>query len=72
MTDRVHRLLGLFEAALPIGRAVRYFPVDGEAEFVTSIIASKPWALGHGEIIIKIAGKAGGVLVSHLELVGGP
>lgn len=72
MTDRVNRLLGIFEAALPIGKAVRYYPVDGEVEFVTSIIASKPWALGHGDIIIKIAGKTGGVLVSHLELVGWP
>lgn len=72
MTDRTTRLIGLFEAALPVGRAIRYFPVDGKPEFVTSVIASTPWALGHGDIVIKIAGKSGGVSVAHLELVGGP
>lgn len=70
MSDRVNRMKAIFEVALPIGRAVRYYPVDGEPESVTSVITSQPWVLGHGDIVIKIAGRSGGVMVSHLELVG--
>lgn len=69
MTDRIRRLTLIVASALWIGRAVRYFPIDGEPEFVTSVITSQPWALGHGEIVTKIAGRRGGVSISHLELV---
>lgn len=70
MTDRLIRMMTIVSVALPIGRAVRYYPVDCEPEFVTSVVTSLPWILGHGEIVIKIAGRSGCVAVNHLELVG--
>lgn len=69
MTDRTRRVTMIARAALPIGTAVRYFPIDGEPDFITSVITSQPWALGHGEIVINIADRRGGVSISHLELV---
>lgn len=53
----------------PVGRAVRFFPIANVAEFETSKIRSAPWALGHGAMVIAIDGRAGGVLIDHLEVI---
>lgn len=55
----------------PVGSAVRYWPVLGEDEPVEAEVRSEPWALGHGAIVVKITGKTGGVLVSHLDRLDG-
>ncbi|MDR5655229.1 hypothetical protein [Ruixingdingia sedimenti] len=68
MTD-LERALMDAEADFPIGRRVRYYPVSGYSEHVESAIRSKPWALGHGAIVIAIEGKAGGVYITHLEVI---
>ena len=51
----------------PIGTKVKYFPIFGEDKFEETEIRSAAWALGHGELVIKVNGRAGGVVVSHLE-----
>lgn len=70
MSDRQQRMLGVVKRALPVGQAVRYFPVDGEQNSIKTVIASEPWALGHGCIVIKLLGRAGCVAIDHLELIG--
>jgi len=45
---------------------VRYFPVAGEPEFVDTVTRSEAWELGHGAIVVLVAGISGGVLVGHL------
>lgn len=50
----------------PIGTPVKYFPIMGEDEYVECEIRSEPWRLGHGAIIIKVTGKAGGVSVDQI------
>ena len=50
----------------PIGIKVRFWPVAGEQTYEDCEIRSEPWALGHGAIVIKVTGRAGGVLVDHL------
>ena len=59
----------LDEVALrfPIDQRVRYYPIAGETDHVVTAIRSKPWRLGHGAIVIKVFGRAGGVHVGHLE-----
>lgn len=69
MSDRINRMLRHVEAALPVGRAVRYYPIDGEQDHVAAAVRSAPWVLGHGEIVIKVTGIAGGVAVDHLEAI---
>ncbi len=54
---------------LPIDQRVRYYPVAGEIDSVTTAIRSEPWRLGHGAIVVKIVGRAGGVHIDHLELI---
>ncbi len=53
----------------PIDQCVRFFPIAGETDSVTGTIRSAPWRLGHGAIVIKITGRAGGVHVGHLEVI---
>lgn len=55
--------------AFPIGALVRFYPVEGEAGSEESRVCSEPWALGHGAVVVKIDGRAGGVLVTHLRRV---
>jgi hypothetical protein len=65
----IEQQLKTAEARFPMGRSVKYFPIAGEAAFHFASIRSEPWALGHGAIVIKITGRAGGVSVDHLEVV---
>lgn len=51
----------------PVGTKVKYFPISNEDKFEETEIRSKAWALGHGELVIKVDGRAGGVAISHLE-----
>ena len=51
----------------PIGAEVKYFPMFGEDKFEETVIRSEVWPLGHGELVVKVKGRAGGVSVSHLE-----
>ena len=69
MTDRTARMLRFVENALPVGRAVRYYPIDGEQDHVVTAVRSAPWVLGHGCIVIKVTGISGCVAVDHLEVI---
>ena len=53
----------------PVDARVRFYPIAGETDCETSTIRSEPWRLGHGTIVIKIVGRAGGVHIGHLELI---
>lgn len=56
-------------ARFPVGARVLYRPVMGWPGQEETVVRSSPWALGHGAIVVKIAGRTGGVLVSHLTPV---
>lgn len=58
-----------FNAENPIGTRVRYFPIKGVAESIDTKTRSEAWELGHGEPVVKIEGRAGGVCISHLEIL---
>jgi hypothetical protein len=54
-------------AKFPLGSQVIYTPVFGWPETEESVVRSAPWALGHGGIVLKIEGRAGGVSIKHLS-----
>ena len=56
----------------PLGSRVIYTPVKGVAKCEDTVVRSAPWALGHGEIVLKIEGRAGGVSIKHLAKVVPP
>ena len=58
-----------FNTENPIGTPVRYFPIKGVGESIVTKTRSEAWALGHGEVVVKIEGRAGGVCISHLEIL---
>lgn len=51
----------------PVGTKVKYYPILDENHYEESEIRSEAWELGHGELVVKIKGRTGGVSVSHLE-----
>lgn len=61
-----------WNAAHPVGTAVRYWPVypplDGIPP-VDTTTRSEAWALGDGSVVVLIAGKSGGVWLSHIEVL---
>lgn len=58
-------------SVFPIGTSVLYFPIAGDAhlDYQQAEVTSEPWQLGHGEIVVKITGRTGGVSVDHLVKV---
>lgn len=66
MTAIEHQLIEA-ETAFPIGKKVRYFPVKGESAFIETTVRSRPWVLGHGDIVVKLIGRTGGYSIHHLE-----
>jgi len=59
-----------FAAVAPIGTPCTYYPVKPFRidEALHTRIRSEPWALGHGQIVVKVEGKAGGVAIEHIVL----
>ena len=55
----------------PIGAKVRYYPVKGNELYRQTKIRSEPWALGHGELVVKVEGETGGVSVNHISVDNG-
>ena len=64
------KMMGLKEAQekFPVGTKVKFFPIAREPQFELSEIRSECWALGHGQVVVAINGRAGGVAVEHLQL----
>ena len=51
----------------PIGTKVKYFPIFGDSLYEETEIESNVWALGHGELVVKVKNTIGCVAISHLE-----
>lgn len=71
--DRPKISVEQWNARCPVGTPVRYHPIwpPGTVAHVDTKTRSEAWALGGGEVVAKIEGKAGGVCVSHLEVLEG-
>lgn len=53
----------------PNGARVRFRPVDGVVTSIETTTRTRAWALGHGEAIVAVHGRAGGVGVEFLEVL---
>lgn len=56
-----------FNQKYPIGTAFKYYPIKGLPDFDETATRSEAWALGHGDVVVKVEGRTGGVLIEHLE-----
>ena len=57
-----------FNAKYPIGSLCHYFPIKGEPSHQVTKTRSEAWALGHGDVVVAVEGRTGGVLIDHLEM----
>ncbi len=53
----------------PVGTPVRYHPIIGDPDFITSKTRSEAWELGHGAPVVKIEGRPGGVLLEAIDVI---
>lgn len=64
-----------FNEKYPVGTPVTYYPVlpmgDGFLPLITQT-RTPAWELGHGEPVVSVTGRAGGVSLRHVELRSGP
>jgi hypothetical protein len=51
------------------GTLVKYYPISGEDNFEETKTRSIAWELGHGEVVVMVEGRTGGVAVSNIEIV---
>lgn len=70
--DGLHLTAAQFNKLIKVGRAVRYYPVAGHAEFTDTRTRSEAWELGSGDPVVMVEGRAGGVAVNHLVLIDEP
>lgn len=66
-----HRLptAAAFNERVPVGTAVRYFPIRGHFAHLETRTRSVAWELGSGAPVVMIDGKSGGVAIEHLVLI---
>ena len=59
-----------FNAQVPVGTRVKYFPIIGGKEFICTNTRSEAWEMC-GAAIVKVEGKAGGVDIEAIEVLEG-
>ena len=55
--------------ALPPGTAVLAFPGSREGRAILTTTRSEPWTLPSGERVVLVDGYAGGIALSHIEVI---
>jgi len=61
-----------WNATYPVGTRVRYWPIYPPIESVPpvdTVTRSEAWALGDGSVVVCVDGQAGGVHLSHIEVI---
>lgn len=56
-----------FNAMVPVGTPVRFWPGVRNAEPKLGNVRSKAWVLGGHTAVVKVTGYAGGIALSHVE-----
>ena len=59
----------VWNATVPIGTPVRYWPTADAPEVRVSRTHSEAWTLGDGTAVVKIEGMTGGVALTHVSTV---
>ncbi|WP_405461504.1 hypothetical protein OG786_29035 [Streptomyces sp. NBC_00101] len=65
-----------FNARFPIGTPVMAYPLtrpeDNNPSFfeeLTTVTRTPAWILGHGESVVSVEGYAGGICLSHVDVI---
>lgn len=52
---------------IPVGYRVRYWPGEKVGDGHESVTRSRAWTLGDGTPVVKVAGYAGGIILTHVD-----
>lgn len=58
-----------FNAQHPVGTPVKAWPGDRSAEPLVTTTRTPAWVLGHGTPVVSVKGYAGGIALSHIEVI---
>lgn len=58
-----------FNAKYQVGTPVKYFPLSTEADYEETKTRTPAWTLGHGQVVVSVEGRSGGVCVEHIEII---
>ncbi|HCE9040507.1 TPA: hypothetical protein NHV37_005701 [Klebsiella michiganensis] len=58
---------GNFNRRYPVGSRFRYYIVPGMPEVEEFVTISEAWHVRNGRLVVRVAGKIGGVSVNKLE-----
>lgn len=61
----------LFNDAHPVGTPVRYWRGIRQGEGTLSKTRTPAWALYSGDVVVSVEGSAGGIALTHVEVVRG-
>ncbi|EKN3995807.1 hypothetical protein [Yersinia enterocolitica] len=68
-----HFLKGLsadkFNQKYPVGSCFHYFSIKGIPDSVEVVTRTEAWALGHGDVVVSVNGRAGGLHIEHMKPV---
>ena len=56
----------IFNEKYPVNTKVKYYPLKGAETFTETTILSECWPLDSGDLVVKVAGKSGGVSIDHI------
>ena len=55
-----------FNSIYSVGDKFKYYSISGSPVFQEVESRSEAWELGHGEVVVKVTGRSGGVSIGHL------
>lgn len=58
-----------FNAKYPVGTPVRYWPGVREGAGTESKTRSEAWLMGGHSVVVKVEGYAGGIALTHVEVI---
>ncbi|KIA72691.1 hypothetical protein ANMWB30_24590 [Arthrobacter sp. MWB30] len=70
--DRAVNDAAAFNKRHPSGTPVRFWPGMRQGPGLTSTTRGEAWALYCGDAVVKVHGRAGGIYLTHIEVITDP
>lgn len=60
-----------FNSRYPVGTAVVAYPDSRLDRALETVTRTPAWTLGHGAPVVSVEGYAGGISLTHVDVIGG-
>lgn len=61
-----------WNARYPIGTRVAAFPITRDEQPLLTSTRTPAWTLGHGTVVVSVEGYAGGICLTHIDVIETP